>query len=162
MGLSLRDREKSAQGNYDALAARVRAGDTTAYDDYAEAARTLLDIERQIHGSQSDYFALFDNVRDLTKTTLDSQQALAEAATNRDSPFAGSGGSGAKATNDNQGVIDGLSNLGDRLIEGIGGALGYKLDALNANLGSAMARVGASGGPAVADISALLRQAGGW
>lgn len=50
---SLRTRLGLAQAQYDPLAARVRAGDSTAYDDFAEAARQLLDIQRQFSGSQS-------------------------------------------------------------------------------------------------------------
>ena len=142
MGLSLRDREKAAQGNYDSLAARVRAGDTTAYGDYADAARTLLDIERQLYGSQSAYFSTLGNVTELTKSTLDQQQALIDAATSGDSPFSGSAGSASGSGFDNQGVIDGLNNLGDRLIEGIGETLATRLDAVNANIGALGAIIG--------------------
>jgi hypothetical protein len=159
MGLSLRDREKTAQGNYDALAARVRAGDSSAYDDFAEAVRTLLDIERQLHGSQSAYFATFDNVLGLTKTTLDKQKALIDGAAGGDSPFSSAGnGASAGARPDNQGVIDGLDRLGNTIVSG----LGYKLDAVNANLGSALAKIGgASGGPAQVSVFDLLSASAG-
>lgn len=74
--LSLRDRRAAAQANYDPLAARVKAGDATAYDAFAEAAQALLDIERQIYGSQSQYFELNDEITRLVKATLDSQNSL--------------------------------------------------------------------------------------
>jgi hypothetical protein len=59
----------------------VKAGDATAYDDYANAAQTLLDLQRQYSGSQEDYFAVLDSVKSLTKTEYDRQQSLIEATT---------------------------------------------------------------------------------
>lgn len=69
--LSLRDRKALAQAAYDPLAARVAAGDITAFDDFADAARTLLEIERAMSGSQAPYFTLLDQVTTLTRTALD-------------------------------------------------------------------------------------------
>lgn len=105
--LSLRDRESAAMAKYGALADRVRAGDTTAYSDYADAARVMLDIERQIHGSQEAYFAALGNVTSLTRSTLDAQQALIDAASSSANPFSAN----AISANDNQGVIDGLAAI---------------------------------------------------
>lgn len=48
---SLRERMVEAQAQYSPLAQRVAAGDTSAYDDYSGAARTMLDLQRQISGS---------------------------------------------------------------------------------------------------------------
>jgi hypothetical protein len=156
MGLSLRDRQSAAQGKYDALAARVKAGDTTAYADYADAARTLLDIDRQIYGSQSQYFDLFNEVKNLTKATLDAQQKIADAAQNGDSPFSNSASS---AASDNQGVIDGLSSLGDRLVNELGDKIANRLDAVNQNLGALIA----NGAPrAPAQMPLLSQYAGQW
>ena len=84
---SLRDRLAEAQANYNPLAQRVAAGDTSAYDDYSGAARTLLDIQRQISGSGTDYFKLLDEVTGLTKTRIDAETNVASIATNRDSIF---------------------------------------------------------------------------
>ncbi|WP_206099684.1 hypothetical protein, partial [Rheinheimera riviphila] len=50
-GYSLRTRLENARADYDPLAARVAAGDTTAYDDFANAAQTLIDLQREYSGS---------------------------------------------------------------------------------------------------------------
>ena len=86
-GLSLRDRQANAIEDYDALAARVQAGDTTAFDDFSDAARTLLEIERELFGSQQGYFDRFNEVRDISQSALDQQQALIDQANGRDNPF---------------------------------------------------------------------------
>lgn len=90
-GLALRTRQTNAQAEYDPLAARVAAGDVSAYDDYADAARALIDIERQLYGSQEDYFSRLSEVTDLTRTRIDSDSNIASIAENRDSPFDSSG-----------------------------------------------------------------------
>ena len=69
-GLSLRTRQQNAEAAYNPLAERVAAGDTTAYDDYAEAARALLDIERQMYGSTQEYFDRLAEVTSLTETRV--------------------------------------------------------------------------------------------
>ena len=130
-GLSLRDRRANAKAAYDPLAARVAAGDTTAYDDYVKAAQTLLDIERQMSGSQQGYFDLRDQVGAVTKAQLDAQNAKIEAANASDSPFAK-----AAASGDNAGVIDAIDRLGSGLLGGLLDGLAPRLDAVNENLGA--------------------------
>lgn len=85
---SLRDRLAEAQAAYDPLAKRVAAGDTTAYDDYADAAAQLLDLQRQIYGSGDEYFKMLDQITALTKSRIDAETSLAEASANRESLFA--------------------------------------------------------------------------
>lgn len=85
---SLRERLVEAQAAYNPLAQRVAAGDVTAYDDYSEAARQLLDIQRQLSGSGTDYFKLLDEVTGLTKTRIDAESNIASISANRDSIFA--------------------------------------------------------------------------
>lgn len=70
-GRSLRDRLAAAQANFDPLAARVQSGDITAYDDFAEAARTLLDIQRQFSGSQTAFFDLQDRITAITAKVVE-------------------------------------------------------------------------------------------
>ena len=86
-GLSLRTRLGNAQSEYDPLAQRVAAGDITAYDDYADAARALLDLQREVYGSSEDYFRLLDEVTNLTKTRIDEESNIASIAVDRDTPF---------------------------------------------------------------------------
>ncbi|WP_374411958.1 hypothetical protein [Novosphingobium colocasiae] len=90
-GLSLRDREAAALAKYQPLAQRVAAGDTTAYDDYAEAARALLDIDRQMYGSQQQYFDRLNEITNLTKTRIDAESNISSIAQNRDNPFDSTG-----------------------------------------------------------------------
>lgn len=138
-GLSLRDRRANALTDYDALAARVSAGDTTAYDDYADAAQQLLDIERELYGSQQEYFDRLNEVTDLTKTRIDAETNVTSITENRDSPFDATGA--VKSSIDTQ--TD---------------TLGAKLDAANINIGTMIGILGqiAAGNGAAASASARL------
>ena len=72
-GLSLRTRRNNALGEFDALAARVAAGDTTAFDAFADISRQLLDIERQLFGSTQAYFDRLNQVTTLTERAISGQ-----------------------------------------------------------------------------------------
>lgn len=152
--LSLRDRKAAALSEYNPLADRVRAGDTTAYADYAKAAQQLLEIERQMSGSQSEYFALQDEVTALLKSRIDAAQNASDTATNRDNPFSKSS---TAAANDNASMAIALDALGNRLIDG----LGFKLDAVNQNLGTLIQRAAGRGG-IVPDYSKIFASGGSW
>ncbi len=116
-GRSLRDRMSAAQSAYDPLKARVLAGDKTAYDAYAEAAKSLLDIQRQFSGSQTPYFALLDEITQITKQRIDAEKNVVSIAENRDSPF----GPNGKATgaSENAAVVGAIGETND-LLRGIG------------------------------------------
>jgi len=130
---SLRDRLTSAYSKYNPLAQRVTAGDSTAYSEFADAARGLLDLERQLNGSQGGYFDLLNSITSLSKSEMDRQQAMIDAASSSANPFS----SNAIAANDNQGVIDAigqtnnlLSAINQNLILGLqtGTGGGYSYD----------------------------------
>lgn len=122
--LSLRERQSNAIAKYDPLRARVAAGDVTAYNDFADAARALLDIERQMFGSQSGYFDRLAEVTGLTRSAIAGQDALIAGATGGSTPF---------AANDNVvGVLDTQTGV---LQTGFDG-LQSQLAAVNQNLGA--------------------------
>lgn len=99
MGLSLKDRLGNAMGDYSSLESRVKAGDVTAYDAYAKSAQTVLDLNRQINGSQDGYWSTFDQIKGVASGAIDAQTSLTSASANRDSPFSPS------AVNDNASVV---------------------------------------------------------
>lgn len=86
-GYSIRTRLGNARAAYDPLAARVAAGDSTAYGDFANAAQTLIELQREFSGSAPEYFAVLDQATALTKGELDRQKALYSSATGAASPF---------------------------------------------------------------------------
>lgn len=86
-GLSLRDRRNNTLTQFNALAARVAAGDKTAFDDFANVAKQLLDIERQLFGSTQSYFDRLEQVTKLTEKAIADQTALANAGAASPSPF---------------------------------------------------------------------------
>lgn len=102
--LSLRTRLGQARAAYDPLAARVAAGDRTAYDDFAAAARQLLDLQREYAGSTGSYFDLLDQVSALTRTRIDAETNVAAISAGRDSPF-DANGQPTNAVNDNAAVV---------------------------------------------------------
>lgn len=114
--LSLKDRKTAALAKYKPLEDRVKAGDATAYDDFAKAAQTLLDIERQMSGSQSDYFALVDQVTSLSKGRLDAEQAKIAAASSSDSPFSKS----SVPSNDNASTVSAINAQTDAIVSQLG------------------------------------------
>ncbi len=134
--LSLRDRLSAAQAAFQPLEARVRAGDTTAFDDYTQAARDLLAIQRDLSGSQPDYFRLLDEVTALTSTAVSSQDALIAAATGAASPFATAS---ANALTEPQPVVSAISDQTGTLVaqlSDLNQSLAAQLAAANQNLGT--------------------------
>jgi hypothetical protein len=134
---SLSERMAAAQAKYDPLASRAAAGDATAFNDFADAAKTMLDIRRQLYGSQADYFSTENQVRALTKWTIDGQKALADAAQSAsDSPFKNAGPANVVIDDKTRSALE---------------AMGIKLDASNENLGAILAAIkgGYLGAPSV-------------
>lgn len=86
-GLSLRDRRGNALGQFNALAARVAAGDSTAFDKFAEVSQQLLDIERQLFGSTQAYFDRLQQVTALTEQAIADQTNVVSIGGGAPSPF---------------------------------------------------------------------------
>lgn len=137
-GLSLRSRLASAQAVYDPLKAKVQAGDVSAFDDYAKAAQDVLGLSRSLYGSQSSYFAIFEEIRTISQGAVDAQKAIADAAAGRDSPFSTS----TVPTTDNAGVISAI----DAQTSTLAAVLNAQLGAVNDNLGSILTRTGTGSG----------------
>lgn len=133
-GLSIRARRDEALARYTPLAARVQSGDITAYDDFARAAQALLPLQRQIEGSGTAYFALFDSIKDLTKATLDAENARIAAS---DNPTANS----AVPVADNSSVVSAIETQTTTLATAITTGLG----AVNDNLGTLIEQALANG-----------------
>ncbi|MBW8295675.1 hypothetical protein [Sphingopyxis sp.] len=128
-GRSLRDRLSAAQSAYDPLKARVEAGDRSAYDAYAQAAQSLLAIQREFSGSQTPYFELLDEITQLTKTRIDAEKNVISIAENRDSPFSNGKVTGSA---DNAPVVGAIEESNEllrqigRLLAGGGAAVDFR------------------------------------
>lgn len=133
--LSLRDRLSFAQAKYNPLAADIAAGKTVDYDAFADAARTVLDIQRQISGSTSPYFELLDQVTALTRKALEGQENLVSIAT-------GATPAGAAPPSETEPVVGAIDRLGGLLVDELGG----QLTAVNDNLGTLIHKMYGSGG----------------
>lgn len=140
-GLSLRDRQSNALGQFNALAARVAAGDSSAFDKFAEVAQQLLDIERQLFGSTQSYFDRLAQVTKLTEQAIAGQtnvSSIAEAA--------GSSASSSDSASITRAVDNQTSELASRL------------DAIIANQATAMGvrALGGSGNGQSSPVPALV------
>lgn len=143
--LSLRDRSALAQAAYDPLRARVEAGDTSAYDGFAEAARTLLGLEQEIYGSQPQYFALLDDVTALTRAALDAADTRADPSR-----------SSAVPTVDNTLVAASIDNQTRAMLQAMG-MQEAQLAALNENV-IALARAWVASGGTQGALPAYIYQ----
>jgi hypothetical protein len=88
-GLALRDRLANVRSQFDPLAATIRAGGTVDYDRFTELARQVIDIQRQISGSQIDYFSTFNEILGLSEQALAGQQNVVSIGSGLTSPFSG-------------------------------------------------------------------------
>lgn len=114
-GLSLRSRRGNALGQFNDLAGRVAAGDSSAFDDFAEISQQLLDIERQLFGSTQSYFDRLAQVTALTETAIDGQTNVTSIAA-----------SGSSAIEDQAAITRSIGVQTDQLAR--------RLDAINENL----------------------------
>lgn len=143
---SLRDRLSFAKATYDPLAADLAAGKTVDYDAFAAAAQAMLEIQRELYGSQDQYFQSLQQVTGLTRSTLDSKQAQISAVSNA-SPFDASPNSSTSTATDNTTVVSAIG--------GLQGALLQALAKTNASLASLVANSGWFNFPAAATIRAF-------
>lgn len=120
---SLGERRAYTLATYDPLAARVAAGDKAAYDDFAAAAQSLLDIERQIFGSQSGYFSRLDEITSLTKTRIDAESNVASISSDRPGIFT------PTVANDNVPVVNSIDAQTNAIV-----SIGNQTNALLADL----------------------------
>lgn len=140
-GRSLRDRLAAAQAKFDPLMARVQSGDITAYDDFADAARQLLDIQRQFSGSQTAFFELQDKITAITAKVVEGGNVTSILA-------AGGSGSASSAqvdamrSYDGSNVVSAINRQTTDLINGIVAGLGRELR----DVRDAVASGGGSGG----------------
>lgn len=143
--LSLSSRRAAAFAEYDPLRTRVAAGDTTAFDSYAQAAQTLLDIQRQISGSGTDYFALMNEVTNLTKTAIAGVENATSIASARGSIFDPANRS--SVTLDQTPVTSAIDRQTDEIVGRLGALIGAA-NAQNINLGAIITelRTGTGGG----------------
>lgn len=89
-GLSLRDRLSNIRADFDPMANTIRSGGTVDYDKFSEVARELIDVQRQVSGSQTDYFSTFDEVLALSRQALAGQENIVSIGSGTASPFSGS------------------------------------------------------------------------
>lgn len=81
-GLSVRDRQSAAQSAFAGFRSDIEAGRTINQDAFRTAAQNLLDVNRELFGSQTGYFDTLSLVTDLTRraiSTTEGQQSLPEA-----------------------------------------------------------------------------------
>lgn len=118
-GRSLRDRLAAAQANFDPLSARVQAGDLSAYDDFADAARALLDIQRQFSGSQTAFFDLQDKITAITAKAVEGGNVTSILSAGS----IPSAQADAQRSLDSAPIVNAIDQLGDRLVQVLGGEL---------------------------------------
>lgn len=142
--LSLRDRNAAALAIYNPLAERVKAGDTTAYDDFVSASQDLLAIQRELYGSTSAFFATQDSIKAITDNAVSTQTALADSSAAADTPF-------AQLASQQQATTSAIDAQTAALVEALGG----RLDSLNDNMIAVFKQLVANGASA-SDVSALI------
>ncbi len=109
---SLKDRLSSAMAEYNPLASRVASGDKTVdYDAFADAARNVLDIQRQLSGSQDDYFAKLAEVTNLTAKALQDQENVVSIANAQSTPYDVKQPINSQPVNSSQPVVGAIGDL---------------------------------------------------
>lgn len=131
-GLSLRDRQANALARFNPLADAIGRGEKVDADKFAEAARVLLEIEREVNGSTQGYFDRFEQIRGLTQTAIERA--------------GGAAGSGLFDRDGAAAVTSAVDAQTAAIVQALsGGAIVDRLDALIVNF-ERISRLGGSGG----------------
>lgn len=112
-GLSVRDRQRAAQDAFAGFQSDIEAGRTIDQQRFRDAAQNLLDVNRELFGSQTGYFDTLGLVTDLTRraiSTTESQQSLPEALRLANQPV----------TNALDGVRNAIDDMANRLEDALG------------------------------------------
>ncbi|GER00929.1 hypothetical protein JCM17845_15520 [Iodidimonas gelatinilytica] len=72
--LSLRDQRALIAPQFEAFEAQIVSGERIDQAEFTRVASQLLDIERQLSGSTAGFFALFDEVRELTEMAIQASE----------------------------------------------------------------------------------------
>lgn len=126
--LSLRDQEAAAKAELQPFLDRIAAGSSIDQDAYQSAARTFLDIERQLYGSTNAFFTAFDQIQAATAkaiATIDNAVPISDPAAD---PFAEKT---ATATQTSAQLLDQISGQ----LQGQSAQLAALLEAFKANGG---------------------------
>ncbi len=70
MGLSLRSRQSNILSTLSPLIAAIESGGKVDQEDFTAAARTYLDIQRELYGSTNPYFDALKQITDLTNKAI--------------------------------------------------------------------------------------------
>ncbi len=132
-GLSLRDRLSNIRADFNPMADTIRQGGKVDYDKFSELARQLIEVQREISGSQVDYFSTFDEVLALSKRALDGQANVVSIGSGIESPFSGS----AAPSNASVPVVSAINTQTGELLAA--------LNAINANIGNLKLSSGGGG-----------------
>jgi hypothetical protein len=133
-GLSLRDRLSNIRADFNPMADTIRRGGKVDYDKFSEVARQLIEVQREISGSQIDYFSTFDEVLVLSRKALGDQENIVSMGSNTASPFSGS----AAPSNASVPVVGAITAMNDNLAS--------ILLSINANIGNLKLASGGGGG----------------
>lgn len=119
-GLSVRDRQAAAEQAFAGFRSDIEAGRTIDQAKFRDAAQTLLDVNRELFGSQTGFFDTLGLVTDLTRraiSTTESQQSLPDALRLANQPVTNALGAVQAA------IEAGFANLEDALMRsGVGPA----------------------------------------
>ena len=86
-GLSLRGRLTNSPTGFGPVAANVGSGGKVDYEAYTQAAQDYLSVARELYGSQTEYFTLFNDILGLSKKALADQENVVSIGSGRPSPF---------------------------------------------------------------------------
>ncbi|GER04171.1 hypothetical protein JCM17846_18530 [Iodidimonas nitroreducens] len=85
--LSLRDQRALIAPQFEAFEAQIASGQQVDQAEFTRVASQLLDIERQLSGSTAGFFALFDDVRELTEMAIQNSERGGSGVEDVANPF---------------------------------------------------------------------------
>lgn len=125
---SLRDQRNSAQAVLDPFLGQINRGEAIDQEKYLAAAQTFLDIERQLYGSTSQYFASLDKIQAATGSAI--------AAIDNATPIRTAADPFVEATANSSAAIANMTEQTNALLASLPDQIAARLSALGYGSGS--------------------------